>query len=148
MLTFDGVAGLITYAGGTPYIGPDGLVNSDFEWTDISSHMGISGIRCIGRVALLVGVFLNDAEPTDPAPPRLDVTGAIDFANVSPLINQTFFIGDGLTGTGSGNIQEFHIPEGATRLFLGITDSDLQGDPGCYSDNGGSFTASFRVTVP
>jgi hypothetical protein len=33
-----------------------------------------------------------------------------------------FFIGDGLTGTGIGNVQEFTIPTGATRLFLGPMD--------------------------
>ncbi|HTP07936.1 MAG TPA: twin-arginine translocation signal domain-containing protein [Anaerolineae bacterium] len=149
-LTFDEVTGLIVnFLGGTPYIGPDGVATpSDTDWTNINSAMGISGVKCTGLGGFLVGVFLSDEEPTNPAPPRLDFTGAVNFASITPLLNQTFYIGDGLMGTGSGNAQVFYIPENATRLFLGIADSDWQENPGCYGDNSGSFTASFRIVVP
>src|SRR5262249_39942824 len=63
-------------------------------------------------------------------------------------LNQTFFIGDGLTGTGSGSVQVFHVPDGATRLYLGFADAFFfQGDPGYYDDNTGSLTATFMVTA-
>ena len=62
-------------------------------------------------------------------------------------IGQVFFIGDGLTGTGSGAIQTFAVPDAATRLFLGVADafafgSDLPGgrDPGFFDDNSGQRT--------
>jgi len=60
-----------------------------------------------------------------------------------------FFIGDGLTGDGSGTVQQFNVPAGATRLVLGLVDApDYQGNPGGYGDNVGSFSATFTVPEP
>ena len=58
-----------------------------------------------------------------------------------------FFIGDGLTGNGTGAVQQFVVPTGATRLFLGIADAVGFNDVnhGYYGDNGGSFIATFDV---
>jgi hypothetical protein len=57
-----------------------------------------------------------------------------------------FFIGDGLTGTGKGNVQKFAVPRGATRLFLGIADGgSFGGPPGCYGDNLGTFQVQVSV---
>jgi len=95
----------------------------------------------------LVGVFLTDATPADPAPARLDFTSNDNFTSLTPLLGQTFFIGDGLTGTGVGARQQFTIPAAATRLFLGFADASfLRGNPGAYSDNAGSLTAAFQIT--
>ncbi|MGO9339662.1 MAG: PEP-CTERM sorting domain-containing protein, partial [Terracidiphilus sp.] len=44
-------------------------------------------------------------------------------AAYSPTLNQIFFIGDGLTGTGTGAIQQFTVPVGATGLYLAAADS-------------------------
>jgi hypothetical protein len=52
---------------------------------------------------------------------------------VSPGVQQVFFIGDGLTGTGSGTTQQFVVPPGATRLFLGTMDAYE------WNNNAGSF---------
>ena len=41
----------------------------------------------------------------------------------SPALNQIFFIGDGLTGTGTGTVQQFTVPAGATGLYLAAADS-------------------------
>jgi PEP-CTERM motif len=72
----------------------------------------------------LVGVFLDDSQPDGSlAPSTLDFsTIGLAFATLSPALKQVFFIGDGLTGTGSGTTQTFNIPLGATRLFLGTMD--------------------------
>ncbi|MFO1318366.1 MAG: PEP-CTERM sorting domain-containing protein [Burkholderiales bacterium] len=74
----------------------------------------------------LVGVFLdNDLPDAAAAPAMLDFrTGALgtDFTSLAPALKQVFFIGDGLTGTGSGAPQAFLIPTGARRLFLGTMD--------------------------
>lgn len=113
---------------------------------------GISGI--ISPVAVpLAGVFLGPEEPLDPAPPSLDFRAAglgLNFAELAPVIGQLFIIGDGLTGTGTGTRQVFHVPPTATRLFLGIFDGYHLGDgtprlPGYYGDNSGAFSASFQV---
>ena len=64
-------------------------------------------------------------------------------------MDQTFFIGDGLTGNGVGAAQQFIVPDGATRLFLGYADgNNYSGAPGQYQDNSGSVTASFQVLAP
>jgi hypothetical protein len=71
----------------------------------------------------LVGVFLDDAVPGGSPPPGLDAGTNTSFTTLSPELRQVFFIGDGLTGTGTGVAQQFVVPAGATRLFLGSSDS-------------------------
>jgi hypothetical protein len=85
-----------------------------------------------------------------PVPGRPD-TIRDNFAELAPALAQTFFIGDGRTGSGSGDIQRFLVPEGATRLFLGYADGlnlgrDGTVPPCCYGDNAGTITASFSVS--
>ena len=71
----------------------------------------------------LVGVFLGPSAPSGSPPAGLDFTGnASTFTTLSPAIGQVFFIGDGLTGSGSGSVQQFVVPAGATRLFLASSD--------------------------
>jgi hypothetical protein len=70
----------------------------------------------------LIGVFLNSSLPTaNPAPGMLDFTNT-SFASLSPGLQQIFFIGDGLTGAGTGTVQTFIAPAGATRLYLATVD--------------------------
>ena len=114
------------------------------DGTDIRSYDGISGIVHDTRAMFLVGVFCSSEEALDPSPPRqLMNEEAATGLEFSPLLNQTFFIGDGLTGHGSGQTQTFIAPDGATRLFLGFADAYAFGypvsDPGWYSDNGGQL---------
>ena len=89
------------------------------------SANGISGVNA--PINSLVGVFLTDSPPNSSGPPpALDfhpATGlGLAFARVSPFLKQVFFIGDGLTGNGTGAVQQFIVPAGATRLFLGAVD--------------------------
>jgi hypothetical protein len=105
--------------------------------TDVTSYRGISGIINRGNGMFLVGVFLAPDEPADPAPDRLDFTGAEAFEELTPKIAQTFLVGDGLG-------RRFIVPPGATRLFLGFADAFLyEGAPGWYGNNGGHL----EVTV-
>jgi hypothetical protein len=85
------------------------------------AYFGISTYN--GPINALLGVFINSSTPGGTAPAGLNFStaGATSQATISPLLNQVFFIGDGLTGTGSGSVQQFVIPAGATRLYL--TDS-------------------------
>lgn len=130
-LFFD-ATGTATFTPGGDPSGPDGDVPKD-----VVAVGGISGFRGLG--AALVGVFLDDAIPVADPPATLDFgDGAIgtDFASLSPARGQVFFIGDGLTGTGSGTRQRFVAPLDATRLFLGTMDGALPGGlPGYYTDN-------------
>src|ERR1051326_4776592 len=118
--------------GGPPFgLSPDG--------GSLQTHSVENGISSNNLpISSLVGVFLDNSQPnTTPAP------SAYAFASNSsvlrPGLKQVFFIGDGLTGNGTGTSQQMVAPAGATRLFLGTQD-------GCtWSDNGGSFTVNITV---
>jgi hypothetical protein len=149
-LTLSSVTGTVTLnvgTGDTPN-NPDGTGAASAD-SDIASFGGISGIHAL-KAGYLVGVFLTNSEPAAPAPPILDFTViGTGFTTLSPVINQTFFIGDGKTGDGSGTQQQFTVPPTATRLFLGIADAPAyHGSPGAYVDNIGSFTATFNIPEP
>ena len=140
-VTFPCVAGLINCcfeAPDTPAIG-----TTEFT-TNISSYGGIAGIVHLNRSVFLVGVFLSDEEPADPAPERLVFTDTCPagcvFERLEPQIGQTFYIGLG------GERPEYVAPEGATRLFLGIADAFFtQGPPGWYDNNSGKFDVVVRL---
>jgi hypothetical protein len=86
----------------------------------------------------LVGVFVAAGGPSGPTPSDLDFTDTglgTAFTSLSPEIDQLFFIGDGLTGTGSGTTQTFLAPIGATTLYLAVADS-----VGSSTGNSGSIT--------
>ena len=146
--------GCISLDNGSHYNNPDGA--GAFPVYSSNSGAGsISGIKA-PDAGYLVGLFVAAGGPAGAAPTALDfTTGAgTGFTSLSPLLDQTFFIGDGLTGNGSGSLQTFQVPTGATALYLGISDAcGYNGAPSCYNDNLGSFsvTASLQsggTTVP
>jgi uncharacterized repeat protein (TIGR01451 family) len=119
-----------------------------------SSNTGtssISGITAPGA-GYLVGVFVPAGGPAGTAPTALDFTSSglgTSFTSLSPQLDQVFFIGDGLTGNGTGTQQTFNIPTGAGQLWLGITDAlGYNGPPGSYGDNLGLYTVGFTVNAP
>jgi hypothetical protein len=132
IMTFASVTGLAWYSvhGGVP---PDGLADS---WSVLSLG-GIAGYSHATRELSLLGVFLGPTEPVDPAPAQLHYQDS-EFTQSAPLIGQMFVIGDGLTS--AGVVQRFVVPQGATRLFLGLTDSCSGGSPSCYDDNSQGYT--------
>lgn len=121
--------------------------------TDVESLEGISGIFHRTNGMFLTGVFLTDAPPSNPAPPRLNFSaldleepGTVlapdgeEFDVLAPEIGQTFLIGD-------GKGHSFGVPAEATRLFLGFADAFLyQGCPGWYGNNAGHLTVKVEVT--
>ena len=101
---------------------------------------GFSGISAPGA-GYLVGVFLAAGGPTGPAPAGF--SGSTSFTTLAPVLDEVFFIGDGLTGDGTGTIQDFTVPSGATTLYLGISDAcGYNGVPNCYADNLGAFNVT------
>ena len=136
ILTFSSITGTVTCCGGT-------------GGTNIDSASGVSGIIQTGATMFLIGVFTDGTNPTDPAPPPLDFSaGATAFTDLSPLLDQAFFIGDGLTGTGTGTVQQFHVPTNATTLFLGFADGlSFTGTPDFYGDNIGTLAATFAIAA-
>lgn len=142
-VTFSSVTGLVDCCSGTPNVGPDGGGGS----TGVTGLNGLSGIQ-IPRRLFLAGVFISTVTaPTSPA--SLSYTLA-DLSSLSfaPLLDQVFFIGDGLTGTGTGAIQEFIAPTGADALVLGFVDGfGFNGVPSYYGDNTGSMSATYDINA-
>jgi hypothetical protein len=154
-LTFSGVNGMWTCSTGIAEFGADGTTTLPCAGRDIANPTGpFSGYNLTDFAGAMVGMFLEDTLPTS-APPSLrfyvsnNSDGGIqtDFKGLSPVIGQVFFIGDGLTGTGSGSVQTFAVPATATHLYLGFVDSCTLTStaPSCYSDNAGSMSAIFQL---
>jgi hypothetical protein len=150
ILKFSSVTGLV----GCNFVitnGPDGPCWPGVN-TTITSYGGLSGIDAYQDNMFLVGVFLDSAEPSGAGPSVLKYNyGTPDSLSMaqgsfSPELDQVFFIGDGLTETGTGEEQTFHVPAGADRLYLGFADS-FDSVPSYYADNVGSLTATFAITT-
>jgi hypothetical protein len=122
----------------TPAAPPDGGACAGGN-TDLQTAGNASGVIDHKHTQFLVGVFLG-AKPGKP-PKVLDFTDGESFPALAPLLGQTFFIGDGLTGDHTGDAQKFKIPTGAVRLYLGYADGfDFHGAPGWYADNTGGVS--------
>ena len=151
VLTFS-VSGGVNNEALPPTDPPDG---GDFFTSPFSGLPGTDQGNGIARmnapVNALVGVFLDDSVPSaSPAPPGLDFSdGSLGtaFGQLCPGLKQPFFIGDGLTGRGSGAAQQFIVPPGATRLFLGTVDGfDWNTNSGAFSVQVTSTTAMCVAT--
>lgn len=139
VVSFLSVTGSISADGGFTYNGPDGSLGP----ITVRPWEGISGIKDSSGGFYLVGVFLTDAEPADPAPRAYDFTNRHDIRVLYPQVGQVFFIGDGMGSAGS---QRFRVPPGASRVFLGLADApNGRGVPGGYADNLGTLEATFII---
>jgi len=127
------VSGGVSYDPFAPITSPDGVI-VDHHHT--GAENGLSDVTVPANA--LMGVFLSPLQPNlSPAPGALDFStpASRDYGTLSPVLQQVFFIGDGLT---SGGVrQQIQVPIGATRLFLGSMDGE-----GWYNNIG-----SFSVTV-
>lgn len=132
-LTFDGINGNATndYNDSNTYTA-DGNTGS-IQSNSAGSENGIA--NCTAPLNCLVGVFLTDAQPSNssaPASLNFSTASSRDFATLSPKVKQLFFVGDGRTS--NGDVQQFVVPEGATRLFVGTWDGYE------WNNNAGAFT--------
>jgi len=134
--------GCITLDGVT-YHDPDGHPGNYISTTGWESISGFSA----GGQGYLLGVFLAPNGPSGAAPAAESYPPMNKHARVHrPLLDQTFFIGDGLTKNGHGTRQLIRVPQGATELVLGISDAcNGNGQPGCYADNQGSWTVTYKI---
>ncbi len=129
-----------------PFNGPDG--------GSFSSTTNLLGVGPISGYAAplsghLVGVFIEAGDIS-----ALSAPGTLSYPNLAsfqqssyaPGLRQVFFIGDGLTGTGSGSAQTFAVPDGASQLVLGIADGfGFAGSPGFYGDNVGGYETAYAI---
>jgi PEP-CTERM motif len=113
---------------------------------DGGSPVGPITMGSVGRISgwnyrlnSLVGVF----DPTNVGPAPAAISPAVmNFTSISPLRGQVFFIGDGLTGTGSGTRQQFIVPVGATRLYFAAVDAN-----GWFNNTGTVTVDATMVTI-
>lgn len=139
-IIFPKVTGLLGITG-QPSSSPDGWSSV----VNISEFEGLSGVISEDYGLFMAGVFLDDSVPNGiyQGGPNVVYT---DLIENKPSLNQIFFIGDGLTGAGSGELQEFIVPKGATRLFLGFPDAPyFEGPHGYYGDNIGSIDVTIET---
>lgn len=137
--------GCITINGGGNHNDPDGAGAAPGTSSNTGSG-SISGITAPGG-GYLVGLFVAAGGPLGPAPAALDytTTSSTSSSSYSPLIDQTFFIGDGFTGN-HGAQQIFNVPTGAVDLYLGISDAcNYNGTPGCMGDNSGTYSVTYSL---
>ena len=100
-LLFIDVTGSVRHGPGQAFQGPDGNPdpNQGLRNHFQGAQNGISDITAPHNS--LLGVFLGPGLPDlSTSPPALDFStpGSRDYAFLSPLLQQVFFIGDGLTG--------------------------------------------------
>lgn len=150
VLRFGSVTGATNCCSGSPDTGPDGGFSIGGGTTNILGANGISGIAAPGQM-FLVGVFVNSRRlPVAGSEPaiRTYTADTLDNRRYRTQLNQTFFIGDGLTGTGTGDKQKFRVPRRADTLLLGFIDGlGFQSSSGYYGDNTGELSVRFNVVM-
>ena len=107
--------------GGCGLNGPEGEASSNSHSAGVQNGIG----DVLAPTDSLIGIFLGPMAPNLTPDPGavLDFSSvaARNFSTLSPLLEQPFFIGDGLMNDGL-TVQLFDVPTGATRLFLGTMD--------------------------
>ena len=162
VLTIGNVTGTVSCnAGGGPgtYTGADGILPNGGTCDAVGNYSHTSAVGALSGFVTtqshfipLTGVFMGSTLPSS-APGYLTFgPGGLSFSatSYSPQLGQVFFLGDGYTGTDSvgthyGTQQQFVVPNGTTRLFLGFIDG-----PDGYSylsDNGGSLNLDYNVSA-
>ena len=86
-----------------------------------------------GHGDVLVGVFMSDKPHKPSSVVAGDDTGQRPDAITAPRLGETFLIGVGLAHTGTGDLQTFRIPDGATQLYLGYSSRAYGGQTGGMS---------------
>lgn len=136
--------GSVSYYPGTQPFDPDGdpnwIIDDYYAAQNGNAEHGIADIYA--PLTSVIGVFLDDSLPTSSAaPPVLNFStdASRNFSSLAPMLKQPFFIGDGVMDDGV-TLQNFIVPAGATRLYIGVMDGQQ------WSDNSGSL--STVVTKP
>jgi hypothetical protein len=116
---FFNIAGTISHDLGRSVTDADGKL-SDIRGHQLGNALGKSNV--IAPLNAMMAVFLGDQAP-GVAPASLNYTSRLDrdYETLRPVVGQIFYVGDGKTT--SGKAQIIIVPEGTTRLFLGIMDA-------------------------
>jgi Flp pilus assembly protein TadG len=146
IITFESILGQVRHGPTLEDYNPDGKPQIYSHGADSPGGATPAAENGIGDVKMpinaFLGLFLDDSQPNSTAAPTdirdYSTASSRDQTQYSDIQRkQPFFIGDGQT---SGGVrQSFRVPEGATRLFVGIMDGHE------WSNNQGSFSVTTRV---
>ena len=146
-LSLSAVSGSITPLAGSAAFGADGGNFFNLPYT-VLPHAGIAGINDpdIGFTMPLVGVFTSGVPLQASRPANRTVATDKELGTVPTVLNQPFFLGDGVTSLGVRQL--FMAPDGASHFSFGFADAIPQfgiyhGPPGNYSDNAGALTITY-----
>ena len=140
-MLFTNVTGAVRNGPQQAAYGPDGNLDPTLGLRNHfqGAQNGISDITAPHNS--LIGVFLGADQPDlNSPPPALDFSNQAsqDYLALSPLLQQVFYIGDGLTSGADPLQQQIIVPTGATSLYLGTMDGWE------WNNNGGSFTLTME----
>lgn len=141
IIQFINVTGAVRNGPQQAFQGPDGNLDPTLGLRNHfqGAQNGISDITAPHNS--LIGVFLGSDQPDlSSPPPALDFStqASQGYLALSPLLQQVFYIGDGLTGGADPLQQQIIVPTGATSLYLGTMDGWE------WNNNGGSFTLTME----
>jgi Flp pilus assembly protein TadG len=114
-------------------------VEDDASANGVSEH-GISD--AFMPVCSMAGVFLSNSVPdsgTVPAVLNFSTQASRDYINLSPALQQVFYVGSGTTS--GGTQQSILVPPNATRFFLGAMDGHE------WNNNVGGFNTTVTQTT-
>jgi hypothetical protein len=146
LIIFPSITGMWS-CGADPLFGPDGTnASANCNGPRATGPIGtFGGFASTDFYGALVGIFLEDTLPVSLSRTLRFYAGnnsvggiATDFKVLNPRIGEVFFVGDGLTGTGTGTVQAFIVPSTATHLYLGYIDGS-NGIPQGYYNNAGEL---------
>jgi hypothetical protein len=142
IVMFTNVTGAVRHGPEKAFQGPDGDLdpNLGLRHHFQGAQNGISDIT-VPQNSLL-GMFLGTDRPDlNSPPPALDFSTreSQDYLALAPLLQQVFYIGDGLTSGADPLQQQIIVPTGATSLYLGTMDGWE------WNNNGGSFTLTMET---
>lgn len=135
LVSFEGIEGRVSFYGqDSTYFNADG--GKCRVTTGVEPCGSFSGISHAKIATFLTGVIVSDDSRMELPPEAADFTDIENRVEYLPYFDQPFFIGDGKNSMGA--VQRWHIPTGATMLYLGFADA-AYGPPGHYIDNDGSI---------
>jgi Flp pilus assembly protein TadG len=139
-MTFDGINGGATndYTDPARYTADGNIAGEPSATNTAGDEHGIANMKA--PINSLVGLYINASVPgSQSAPADLDFSTDADrdFTTLSPKLNQIFFIGDGRND--AGEVQNFIVPTGATRLVIATWD-DYE-----WNNNIGSFNVTVHA---
>lgn len=142
ILYVQGLGQVSYFNGGAPF-GADG---DPFNST-INGAGPISGVGPLNVRGGIFGVFIEDGDISGLTAPANFSQASLTEASYAPGLRQVFFIGDGYADAGWTINQEFHVPDGASKLVFGVADAfNWNGNIGFYGDNTGEYIVEYAVT--